>query len=186
MSRLFFIALLSTLSFFAHSQSYKDDVKKQFLEYANLLVKKDFAGSVEYLNPAFLTIVPKAQLVKVLEQTYNNPNIDFEIEQANVVSVEDKKKIADQDYVKLRYSNYLKMHFKSPEGKRVDTAAVKTRLETQFGQGNVSYDPKTDFFRILVFKNVVANSADNKKWTFVVVEDKQKPILEKILPKELL
>lgn len=186
MARLFLICLLSTLSFFANAQSYKDDVKKQFLEYANLLVKKDFAGSVEYLNPAFLTIVPKAQLVKVLEQTYNNPNIDFNIEQATVLSVEDKKKIAGQDYVNLRYSNYLNMHFKSPEGKRIDTAAVKTRLETQFGQGNVTYNSQTDFFHILVFKNVVANTADNKKWTFVVVEDKQKPMLEKILPKELL
>jgi hypothetical protein len=39
-------------------------------------------------------------------------------------------------------------------------------------------------YKILVIKNVIANSVNIPRWTFVVVE-RQKQILEKLIPKEL-
>ena len=78
------------------------------------------------------------------------------------------------------------MHFLSPDGKRQDTALTKKGLENQFGQDNVIYDFSTESYRIFVIKNVIADSKDKNNWTFVVVEDRQKPILEKFMPKELL
>jgi hypothetical protein len=186
MLRAYLILLTAFVTFSSYGQAYKDDVKTQFLEYTNLLMKKEFEKSVDYLNPAFFTIIPKAQLLKIMEQTYNNPNIDFEIEQPTIINIQDKKNIDGKDYVQLKYSNYLKMRFKSQDGKTGDTTLTKKALEKQFGDGNVSYDAQTNFYRFLVYKNVIANSIGNKKWTFIVVEDKQRPILEKILPKELL
>ncbi len=186
MFRPLFLFYFTTLSFLASGQSYKDDIKAQFLKYTELLVKKDFSKSVEYINPKFFTFIPKAQLIKIMEQTYNNAGVDFEIEMPTVVGVDDKVNILGHDYVKLRYTNYLKMRFKTDEVTRKDTTLMKGAFENQFGLGNVNYDSQTGFYRILVNKKVVANTADNKRWTFVVIEEKQKPILEKILPKELL
>lgn len=186
MFRTLFLLYLTVFSFSASGQNYKDDIKAQFLQYTELLMKKDFSKSIEYVNPSFFTIVPKAQLIKIMEQTYNNPDIDLEIEMPTIVAVDDKINISGNDYVKLRYSNYLKMRFKTTDGIRKDTTLMKGAFEKQFGKGNVTYDPQTDFYRILVHKNVIANTANNERWTFVVVEDKQKSILEKILPKELL
>ncbi|HEX5150082.1 MAG TPA: hypothetical protein VFW07_01470 [Parafilimonas sp.] len=181
---LLLAVLFTTLS--VQAQTYKDDVKTQFLEYTNLLLEKDFEKSTDYLNPAFFKIIPKDQLVKLMEQTYNNPEIDFEIEQPIILTIKDKIKIDGSDYVKFQYSNYLKMRFKSEDGERNDTTLTKNALEKQFGHENVTYDAETDFYKILVYKDVIANSLDDKKWTFLVVEDKQKPMLEKILPKGLL
>jgi hypothetical protein len=186
MLRSVLIVLVSIITFTSYGQTYKNDVKAQFLEYTELLMNKEYAKSIEYLNPAFFKVIPKAQLLKVMEQLYNNPEFDFELERPTLESVQDKKTIEGNDYVKFGYANYLKMRFKSEDGKASDTTMIKNALEQQFGQGHVSYDLQTGFYRVLVYKKVIANSADNKKWTFVVIEEKQKPILEKILPKELL
>jgi hypothetical protein len=78
------------------------------------------------------------------------------------------------------------MHFKTNDGQVQDTAATKAALINQFGENNVTYDTSTDIYNIFVVKDVVANSTDKQHWTFVVVEEKQKLILEKFIPKELL
>ena len=78
------------------------------------------------------------------------------------------------------------MHFKSSDGKIQDTAATKAALIKHFGQNNVSYVAANETYKIFVVKDVIANSTDKQSWTFVVVEEKQKPILEKFIPKELL
>jgi hypothetical protein len=169
-----------------HAQAYKDSVRQQFLRYTDLLIKKDFSRSMDYMNTDFLKIFPKEQLVLLMEKTYNNPQLSFSIENPTILSIADNRLIGSRNYVKLQYSNYLKLHFASHPEKKLDTAATKKALETQFGQANVKYDGKTNTYRILVIKNAIADSKDKQRWTFVVVEDKQKPILEKFIPKELL
>ncbi len=138
------------------------------------------------MNPEFFKIVPKAQLIAAIEQTYNNPSLDFNIAEPTIVSIGDRKVIGENSFVKMQYSNYLTMHFKQADGKQQDTARTKKALQGQFGETNVNYIAKTDSYRVFVIKNVIANSADNKNWTFVVVEEKQKPILRKFIPEELL
>lgn len=169
-----------------HAQAYKDSVRLQFLRYTDLLIKKDFRKSTDYMNADSLKIFPKEQLVVIMEKTYNNPQISFSIEHPTILSIADNKLISGKNYVRLQYSNYLKLHFASHPEKKPDTAATKKALETQFGQDNVKYDGKTDTYRILVIKNAIADSKDKLRWTFVIVEEKQKPILEKFIPKELL
>lgn len=186
MFRLILIFLLITFSDSLLAQSYKDSIKAQFLRYTDLLVKKDFAKATGYINPGFFKIIPKAQLIIVIEKTYNNPAFDFKIEEPAIVSIGDSKTITDNSFVKLQYSNYLTIHFKNDDEEKQDTVLTKKALQAQFGQNNVTYDTSTDTYRVFVIKNVIANSIDNRNWTFVVIEEKQKPILEKFIPKELL
>jgi hypothetical protein len=181
-----FSLLLLCISFLVQGQTYKDDIRTQFLDYTDLLIKKDFSKSIDYLNPDFLKITTKDQLLMVMEKTYNNPSLGFEISKPTIISVDDKTSIDGREYVKFGYSNYLTLHFITEDGKVQDTALTKKALENQFGQNNVTYNSQTDQYKIQVFKKVIADSKDNEKWTFVVVEEKQKSILEKILPKELL
>lgn len=167
-------------------QSYKDSLQAQFMRYTNLLVTKQFGASADFINPNFFKLVPKAQLITLIEKTYNNPAIQFSIENPQVISVGDIQEFGGERYVKLQYSNIMKMHFNAAEGKVQDTAATKAALMKQFGQSHVTYHASTDIYEIFVTKNVIANSRDNQHWTFVVVEERQKSLLEKFIPKELL
>ena len=179
------ISILITFSSNLFAQSYKDSIETQFLRYTDLLVKRDFTKSMDYINSGFFKIIPKEQLIIVIEKTYNNPALDFKIENPLIVSISDIKIIDEKSFVKLQYSNYLSMHFKN-DGMKQDTALTKKALQSQFGQYNVTYNALIDTYRVFVIKNVIANSIDRRNWTFVVVEEKQKPLLEKFIPKELL
>ncbi len=184
MSRIFFVLLLTSFSSLDLSaQAYKDSIETQFLRYTDLLIKKDYAKSADYLNPGFFKVVPKAQLISIMEKSLNDPAADFKIESPKVISIGNSRIIAKQSYVKMKYSNYLSMHFKGGDS---NVELANQSLQGTFGKENVTYDSATKSFRVFVVKDVIANSQDNKNWTFVVVEEKQKPVLEKFIPKELL
>lgn len=169
-----------------HAQAYKDSIQQQFLRYTLHLMNKEFAQSVDYINPDFFKIVPKAQMIKLIEQVYNSPEIEFVMDSPKIASIEDKVSINNTYYTKLKYSNNLFIKYSELTTAAKDTALMMQMLQQQFGRDQVSYDPATLFYKIGVTKNVVANSKDNQHWTFVVIEEKQKPILEKFLPKQLL
>jgi hypothetical protein len=178
------IAIVICLSL--QAQDYKAAVKTQFLEYTNLLIKKDFAKSVNYVNPALFKIIPKEKFIEAMEMAFNSPDMDMLIDKVDIVSLSDKQTISGMQYVKIKYVNYVRLKFKLGEGEEIDSAAAKQGLEEEFGKGNVAYDARTKYFKITMNENVIANSADEKKWTFVVADPKRKPMLEKFLPKEIL
>ena len=190
----FVLALSSSLLIFtAFGQLNKAAIEQQFLVYTHLLMNKSFSKSIDYLNEDFLKIIPKEQLVILMEKTYNNPDLEFNISEPKVLKVDSIKKIGNQYYAKLQYSNMLQMKFKfesavnkSEEDRSLKDSLTLKALEKNFGSGNVAYNIATHFYEIYVEKNVVANSKDSNHWKFVVVEEKQKPILQKFIPKEFL
>src|SRR5688500_18768735 len=93
MLRLFIVFVSFAFSTTLSAQAYKDSIQAQFLRYTDLLMKKDFAKSTEYINPGFFQIIPKTQLVDVLEKAYNNPVLDFNIENPVVLSISNSKVI---------------------------------------------------------------------------------------------
>ena len=188
------LTLLFVVELFgAYCQDYKEKIEQQFLEYTNFLIKKDFTKSVEYINDDFFKILPKSQMIILIEKTYNNPDLDFKIENPKVLRIDSIKRIGDQNYVKLQYSNILNMKFKesTSDTSDVDERELKKNLiiislEKQFGTGNVKHNQLTGYYEIYSVKNVIANSKDTNSWKFVTVEEKQKIILENFIPKELL
>ncbi|KIC89638.1 hypothetical protein [Flavihumibacter sp. ZG627] len=195
MRRLTLIALLIITSFTGYSQQYKKTIEKQFLTYTNHLIEKDFKGACNYIIEDFFKIIPRDQLVLMMEKTFNNPDIEFAIDSPKIIKIEDSRKFNANDYARLQYSNLLRMKFIIPkedgetvseEEKEMTTSLTKANLEKTFGDSNVRYDAATGYFTIFSIKDVVATSADGEKWKFVVVEEKQKPILSKFLPKEML
>jgi hypothetical protein len=179
---LLFCILCVIVSGVAFGQAYKDSIRSQFQEYSELLIKKDFQASLRYINPEFLKIVPGTQLVAAMEKVMNNPDVELKVDEMKVVSIGDTHSINGKHYVQLRYSTNMSMRMMQSG----DTAAIKEGLAAQFGKENVKYDAATSFYQLRMFKNVVADSQDGKHWTFVVAEDRQRSILEKFIPRELL
>lgn len=175
--------LLLFISADIHAQAYKDSIRNQFVSYTNCLIAKDYEGSADFINPDFFKIITREQLVAMMEKTMNNPELELRIGSPEIVSIEDVKTVGKMNYAKFSYNGDLGMRFLSGD---VDTKEALDALKSQFGDNHVKYDESTGFFRIRMIKNVVANSADQKTWTFVVVEPRQIALLEKFIPKELL
>ena len=183
--------LFLTICTIGIAQDYKKNIESEFSEYLNSIVNMEFEKSMEYITPEFFEIIPKSQLITLMEQTFNNPSMEFEIKNPKILSVNDSQQIENKYYSLLTYSNQMNMKINNEEEETEDEKKMRINMtklsfEQTFGAENVKYNEETDCFEIQSQKDVYAISENGKTdWKFLVIEKKQKMILNKILPKEL-
>ena len=190
--QIIFSVLFLIISSTGNAQDYKKTIEIEFNEYLNSIVNKNFAKSMNYVIPEFFEIIPKSQMIKLMEQTFNNPSMEFELKNPKILSINDAQKIEEKFYSLLSYSNQMNMKIlnegeETEDEKKMRIGLTQLSFEKNFGSENVKYNKETDFFEILVEKQVYTISKDGKtNWKFLVIEKKQKVLLEKLLPKELV
>lgn len=173
-------------------ENYKNNIKKGFIEYNNLIKNKEFEKSMNFMLPEFFEIIPKNQMVLLMKKTFNDPDIEFEMNEPKQIIIGDAKKVENKYYSKIDYTYDIKMKFNNytksedEEENKLTQNLMKISLEKTFGSGNVKFNDKTGFYEIQAQKNAygISNNGVND-WKFIVVEKKQKFILEKLLPKEI-
>ncbi|MCH5683668.1 hypothetical protein LWM68_04940 [Niabella sp. W65] len=125
-----------------------------------------------------------------METIFNMPEFDYQVDSAKILRVDNAQLIDSAHFVKLKYSNILRMRF-GTDSLQADSTIVENELltltlQSKFGEPNVTYNKTTGYYHILSVKDVIGKSADLKQWKFIVMEDDKIPFLKKILPKELL
>ena len=193
MKRTFLCFLFLFVVQFGYAQDYKTDIETEFMNYLQTIIDRDFEKSMDYLTEDFFTLVPREQMIGAMEQIFNNPAVEFSLKDPKVIGVEDRQVIDNKQYALLTYSNVLFMKFvmeeapESEEDAQLMSSYMKASLESTFGEGNVKYDAETEFFEIYSEKKVCAISSTEKdEWKFLVLENAQKPMLAKLLPKEIM
>ncbi|ETN94282.1 hypothetical protein [Zhouia amylolytica] len=177
---------------FASAQDYKKEIETEFTAYLDAIVNREFEKSMDYIVDDFFTIISKEQMVELMEKTFNNPEIEFEIKDQEIIKINDAEEIENKFYALLSYSNKMNMKFNSKPSETAEEIETKNNLimsslESSFGAENVKYNKETKFFEIYSEKNVYAISDNGATaWKFLVVEQRQKPILEQLLPKVLV
>ena len=173
------------------AQDYKKTIESDFTEYLNYIINMEFEKSLEYITPEFFEIVPKSQMIALMEQTFNNPSMEIEIKNTKILTINDAQKIENKFYSLLTYSNQMNMKINSEKEETANETKMiinltKLSLEQTFGSENVKYNEETEFFEIQSQKDVYGISENGKvDWKFLVIEKEQKVILDKLLPKEL-
>lgn len=185
------LLLIFLLGLGACSQDHKQEIETEFTAYLTSLEKGEFEESLNYLVPEFFEIVPRSQLLEVMEQTFHNPDFVFEIKNPKILSVGEVRAINDKHYALLTYSNQLNMRFTgdvqlTSEDIEMRNEVLMANLKEGFGAENVGYNRESGFFEIQAEKRAYAISANGKNnWKFLVLEEEQKPILTRLLPAEL-
>ncbi len=193
MKRIFILMILvSNLTFGQTSENHQENLNKDFIEYNDLILKQEFEKSMDYMLPEFFEIIPKNQMILLMKQVYNNPDLEFKADEPKDIKYGEPKKIEEKYYSEITYTYDIKMKFnnveesKDEEQNKLNKNLMKLTLEKTFGTGNVNFNEETEFYEIHSIKNAFGIYENGKSdWKFVVVEPKQKFILEKILPKEL-
>jgi len=186
--------ILLTISTLAFSQDYKKDIESKFLEYNSYIINQDFMKSKDFVPQEFYEIVPKEQMILLLEKTFNNPEIEYKLKGPQIIDISEKEQVEGKYYSLIKYSSPMNMKFKNKEQqeeteteRKLRMNLIKLSFEKSFGSGNVKYNEETGFFEINAQKQAYAISKDGiTDWKFLVVESKQKFILEKLLPKQLV
>lgn len=191
-------AIFQTILFLVSStivfgQEYKKEIEQQFLDYNNLIINQEFEKSMTFVPDEVFEIIPKEQMIIVMKKIFNNPEIEFKLNQPKIIEVSRAKKIDDKFYSLLSYSSLMEMKFLNNEQKEETENEHKLRinminlsLEESFGSGNVKYDEMTEAFEVNAQKQAYAISYNGKTdWKFLVIDNKQRFLLEKLLPKKL-
>lgn len=189
---LILLMLVSNLTFGQTDETFKENLNKDFIEYNDLILNQEFEKSMDYMLPEFFEIIPKNQMILLMQQIYNNPDLEFQADKPKDIVYGELNKIEERYYSEITYSYDIKMKFKNLEESEdeeqndLNKNLLKLTLEKTFGSGNVIFNQETEFYEIHSIKNAFGVSQNGMTdWKFVVIEPKQKFILEKILPKEL-
>ena len=186
MTKNIFLLLFILFSALFFGQNFKTDVENQFRDYNSLISSKNFKKAMDlYANEDFFKIVPKEQLIEMMEMVMNAPEMEFKMHPPENIIIDEKNVVNEngKKYLKLIYNQRLDMKFKDSKVKPKDLLSA---LQGQFGYNQVRYNEKTDFFEINTIKSTVANSSDFKNWKFTVIEKNQIPILKQFIPEKFL
>jgi hypothetical protein len=177
------------------AQDVTQQIKNQFTQYSSLIIDKKFEGALSYMNPDFFKIIPKEQMILLLEKTFSSIDFDYKTGLPTLSDFQPAKLIENKHYIKFTSNSPLQIKFKESKGdapktdneKKLSQTLIKLALEKQYGANNVTYDEPTGYYNIMTHKSVIANS-DNKMtdWKFVIVEPAQKNLLSRFIPAELL
>ncbi len=193
MKRIFIaLMLVSNVTFGQTDGSYTENLDRDFMEYHDLIVHQELEKSMEFMLPEIFEIIPMDQMLVMMKQVYNNPDMEFRVDRPKDVTYGEPQKIDVKYYSEISYTYDMKIRYlnleESEEGAEDEMGKefIKSALELAYGEGNVEYDEETDFYEIHAVKKAYGVSENGTSdWKFVVVEPKQKLMLEKILPKEL-
>ena len=102
MKKIIYILLLSW-SIVTFAQSNVKVIENQFLDYNQLIVKKDFSKALDqYAHEGFLKFVPKETMVLIFDKMFNDPSMKFSLEVPTILKVEEyPQKIQNVSILKL-------------------------------------------------------------------------------------
>ncbi|MDQ8054291.1 MAG: hypothetical protein REI78_14760 [Pedobacter sp.] len=188
MKRLLLICLLAIASKPLAAQNVNGAIQRDFSSYSKLVSERKIDQSLEYINPKLFELFPKDQMKSLLEAVYKLPNIEYKLGIPAITGFGEPKLVDGASYVKLEIVSPLEMKFKDMELDDESLAGMTKSFEAKFGEGNVSFDKTTGFFKVKAKKQVIASSTDKgENWKFVTVDNpKMKALLSKIIPAELL
>lgn len=189
LSLLFFICICSA----AHAQNYLDTIKANFIKYNQLIIDKEIDKALDYTNPDFFKVIPRPQMLTLLNKVYQSVDIDFKMDLPVLSNFQAIKDIKGVKYVKFQSQSPIQMKFKSDTARKtrddinLQASLIKVSLIKQFGADNVSYNESTGYYNVKSIKPVVASKhTGSNKWTFVVLQKGQENVLAAFLPPELL
>jgi hypothetical protein len=184
--------LLALFSITSSAQDYKANIRERFTQYSKHIITGEFDKSMDYIPEAMFTIIPRAQMVALFEQLLKNKEMEMKFIGFDIKEIADKRKIDTCYYAKVKYISGMTMKINSKATESADTKAkrlsmTKAAFANTFGSDNVKLDETTETYTITPTKNSWAISKNGQTdWKFLNVEPKQRLIMEKLLPKELI
>lgn len=192
MKKVFFTCTLIYCSIFVNQLFAQNDSTKIANIYAEILLgieQKDFSKSFDYTYPRIFELVPRDVMEKATVEMLTQEGIEIGFLESEIKSIKPLKDVKGIKYQKVIYRSkmFMKMDLESDTSSYDPTALVLVSLKKTFGAKNVSQDEESKAFIIDALKTGLAVLDPNYgDWKVITIEANMEPLLEKILPKEVL
>lgn len=167
-------------------------IKERFITMQQALLDKEFEKSLEFTAEELFEIVPKEQLVSVMEATFNNPKMEIDSDLPKVLDISDVFQVKNKFYAILKITGNQRIRVLGDDNKALGLDdrllyALKLNFEQQYGSENVKFDEKTKFFNVIVNQTIVGISYDGETdWKYLAIDNLKLEIISKLLPQEVL
>jgi hypothetical protein len=168
-------------------------LERRLAEFMQANEKLEFSKVLDYTYAKLFTIVPRNQMLEILQNTFDNENMSIKLDSLRIDSIYPVFKLENGSYAKVIYSFNMFMLIKYPDGDSLSVDEKKEKndfmvsaLGGQYGENNVSIDPITGFLKIQVTSPMAAvKDQIAKQWSFVNLKEKD-PLMDRLFDKEVL
>ncbi|TDL99455.1 MAG: hypothetical protein C4K58_06020 [Flavobacteriaceae bacterium] len=163
----------------------KQDIKNHLSRSFMYMKDKDFDALMEYSYPKIFDHVTKEQMIGVLEETYNNPELEIDVlYQDKINSIGQIRQIEDYYYSLINYE-YQLLVSNDFSSKKIQKRFHALLNET-YGSENVTFNPSTNKYTVNIVRNGYACSKNKSSWSFIEIDMEKIEFYKLILPEELV
>lgn len=129
----------------AISQSYFEEIEKDFLDFMKSQEDKDFEKTLTYLTPEFLAFASREEILDQFEKTLNDSVMSFRYENSKIISIKEGVTIKERTYHLIKYSFDMVFmpNFQKDETpyKQIETILLMEKsISDLYGEENISTD----------------------------------------------
>ncbi len=186
--KTFFIIFFTTISMISFAQNENKVIEKQFINFTNDFINKNYDSYLKKMNQNFFKKVKKEDFVAMMKTVYDNPMFSIKAEPVTIESISKVKKINDNYYAEIYYSSNIDFDFNDQLSEQQKEALNEKFLESfnlLYGKENVKNE-KLGKFEIIANKKAIADSKNNKDWYFLIMEKRYYEFVKDFYPKEII
>lgn len=177
------LLLLVTINTFSQDfNALKTDVQKMF----DLTMDKNYEATFDYTYPKVFEIMPKKELLKVMNSMLDNKEMKITIEKVNPDFIFSKEYTEKKGrYYVVQHNNKMTMQFKEKLGESIDM--VLEMMKESMKNYEINIDKKTEIFTLTGKAKIIAISDEftNGTWKFINYNG-DSPLINKLLSKAIL
>lgn len=162
------------------AEAQKDEsLEKRLKDFLAFNDSMQIEKVLEYTYPKLYTLVPKKQMLEVMQQAFNNEQMTISMDSLKAEKIHPVFTMGGGSYAKIDYSLKMTMQFKD---KTTNTKDMVDIMKAQFAEVNAMGNG------ILVIKQVTAmvaiKDALSKEWTFMNLKEND-PLTDQLISKAL-
>ena len=188
---LFYTFVFTLPSVFA--QTEVDSIKQTVLAYFKTMETFDMKASVEYLHPAIFDLVPKNNMIEMLEQSFKDPEVRLKMDSAEILKV---SPILEDNNIKYGLVNYsFLMHMTMMDGEKPltdtnDKSALMftyNMIKGKYGDKKVRLESAKGTIHVLSETSLFAIKAPGfDGWKFLENKENMTKVFDGIIPENIL
>jgi len=155
-------------------------------EYGKSIIEKDYKKIVSFIYPKLFDLFPKQTIEDSLKQSYLNKEIDVQISDFKLTSIEHKEVSEGNEYLIIATSYNQVVRYADKNEEATEEAAFHYDiLKEKYGEANVSFESKENRITATSFSKQLA-ILENATWNFLDINPNVINYYEKFLPLSII
>jgi len=191
MKHFLIAAVIFFITISSFSQSHKEDITKNAQAYYDHMTNQNFDGVLDYMYPKVFDFASREQMKAGMEQMLNAPDMKIEFVSNDVTRVSNEIEVDQIIYAAVYYNSKMRMTFLSEkdateEDQKGFLEFMKTTMDSQFGEENVTSDVKTMSLVVNMDADMFAiKDPKYNGWKFMGNDDSMKQLVNAIVPESV-